>query len=154
MMVQKILSAIATLGPVGYLPAPGTMGSLTGILMVMAVRLKLHLFPWLSEQLVLLIVALVAIWVIEQARGAFVGKDPQMIVLDEVVGIFVVFFGLPLHPIVVLIGFAYFRLFDIYKPLGIASLETLPGAWGIVADDVAAGVIAHVLLTLTLQLLF
>ena len=71
--------------------------------------------------------------------------DPQVIVSDELAGIFVVYGGLTfllpsVWPVVsAVVGFATFRLFDIAKPLGIRRLERIDGAVGVLLDDLAAG---------------
>jgi phosphatidylglycerophosphatase A len=70
-------------------------------------------------------------------------QDPSEIVLDEVAGCLITFCTLPLTPMTIIIGFILFRFFDIVKPFFIKQCENLPGAFGIIADDIAAGVIAH-----------
>jgi phosphatidylglycerophosphatase A len=70
-------------------------------------------------------------------------------VVDEIAGQLVTFIGLPFHPVLALIGFVLFRLFDIVKPFPIRKLEkTVPGGGGVVADDVAAGLYANLSLRL------
>lgn len=81
-------------------------------------------------------------------------KDPSAIVIDEVVGVFLTFFWLPSSTWwVLLIGFLLFRLFDISKPWLVGSADRMGGAWGIMLDDVVAGMFANVLLQLGLRLL-
>jgi phosphatidylglycerophosphatase A len=72
--------------------------------------------------------------------------DPSMIVLDELIGTFILFWSVPLTAWTVLVGVLLFRFFDITKIVGIRSLERYPHGWGIVLDDVAAGLISNVLL--------
>jgi phosphatidylglycerophosphatase A len=73
-------------------------------------------------------------------------EDPSVVVIDEVLGMFVTLLGLPFDPVVAFVGFLLFRVFDIVKPYPAAALEHLPGGLGIMADDVAAGVYANLLL--------
>ncbi len=127
---------------VGFLPkAPGTWGSLFGLLLV-------FLTHWNGALYGLTFVALI-FW------GAFAYKklidpdpDPQYIVLDEVCGIFVTFMIIPLTWTSVILGFALFRLFDVWKPFPVRSLERIPRFWGILADDLGAGLYAWIILFL------
>ncbi len=69
-------------------------------------------------------------------------------VIDEMAGILVTMVGHAATPANLLIGFILFRAFDILKPYPIKKIERLPGAWGIVADDVAAALLSNIILTL------
>jgi phosphatidylglycerophosphatase A len=134
--------ACATLGPLGRrLPAPGTWGSLAGLLYFIV------FFDRASIGAVLLasaIGAYLAVGLCGEAEVRMRRKDPGEIVLDEVIAIPLCFLGWrTLHsvaPAWVLLaaGFTLFRLFDIMKPFGIHRLQSLPGGWGVVADDVVA----------------
>jgi phosphatidylglycerophosphatase A len=77
-------------------------------------------------------------------------KDPRLIVIDEVVGQWLALLAAPSGWLPVLLGFLLFRAFDILKPFGIRRLEALPGGWGIMADDVAAGLASLIILRLLL----
>jgi phosphatidylglycerophosphatase A len=143
----KWVTAIATLGPLGHnRHAPGTWGSLAGLLYTMA-------FFRTSRAEVVLVWTLLAAWlavsICGEAERRFGQRDPGKIVLDEFIVMPIVFLGwrtLPAtvwpEPVVWLLGFALFRLFDIVKPFGIARLQRWPGGWGVVADDFAAAVAA------------
>jgi len=72
--------------------------------------------------------------------------DPGVVVIDEVVGMLLTLAFVPVGWAGVLAGFVLFRLFDIIKPYPCARAERLPGGWGIMADDVLAGVYANVVL--------
>ncbi len=146
MNVRSIMVAIATVGPVGFLPAPGTMASLVTLMPVyglwfVALNSALH-------ALVIGLVTVVAYYSINYALAVFNQKDPAQIVIDEVVGCLLVFYGINLTWSYVLIGFGLFRVLDIYKPLGIARLQECSGAQGILLDDIAAGVMSNILLRL------
>jgi phosphatidylglycerophosphatase A len=75
-------------------------------------------------------------------------QDPGEVILDEFVAMPLCFLGWPrfleVAPFwfIVLVGFGLFRLFDIWKPLGIAKLQALPGGWGVVVDDTAAALVS------------
>ncbi|HXN35929.1 MAG TPA: phosphatidylglycerophosphatase A [Opitutaceae bacterium] len=133
---------IARLGPVGgRLRAPGTWGSLAGVL-----------FFWLcfrdQGEVVNVIgaacAAYFAVGVCGEAEIRLGRRDPGEVILDEVVAMPLCFVGwgwlVGSFPawLVVLLGFAIFRFYDIRKPMMINTLQELPGGWGIVADDVAA----------------
>ena len=74
------------------------------------------------------------------------GKDHGRVVIDEVAGMCITLLFVPVTLKFVLIGLVLFRFFDIVKPLGIRQLEKLPGGWGVMADDVLAGIYANVVL--------
>ncbi|MCB0573694.1 MAG: phosphatidylglycerophosphatase A, partial [Saprospiraceae bacterium] len=76
------------------------------------------------------------------------GEDPRHVVADEMVGMWLTLVGLPLTLVNIGVGFALFRFFDIAKPFGIRRMESIPGGWGVVLDDVLAGVYANILLQL------
>ena len=72
--------------------------------------------------------------------------DPQCIVIDEVCGMFVSFLFIPMGWESVIAGFLLFRFFDVFKPPPIRLLERVPHGFGIVLDDVAAGIYANLVL--------
>lgn len=131
---------LATSFYVGYLrPAPGTWGSLAGILVY-------FLMPKgnVAYLAALVIITLFSVWAADDYAKKSHLKDPGQVVIDEVVGILVTYcFLSPLGWPQILAGFFLFRIFDVWKPLFIRKLEHLPGGWGIMMDDVAAGVFAN-----------
>ena len=137
----------ATLGPVGMrLPAPGTWGSLAGLLYALVFFRHLG---WEQTVVWTVIMSLVAVAFTGEAARRMGKIDPGEVILDEFVVMPLVFLGwhagfagrLP-EWIVLLAGFGLFRFFDILKPLGISQLQRWPGGWGIVADDFAAALAA------------
>jgi phosphatidylglycerophosphatase A len=140
----------ATLGPLGRrMPAPGTWGSLAGLLYFAA------FFQRADSGTILLasaIGAYLAVGLCGEAEVRLGAKDPGQVVLDEFIAMPLCFLGwrslsgAPPPGVVLLAGFALFRLFDIWKPAGIARLQRLPGGWGVVADDVAAALATAVAL--------
>jgi phosphatidylglycerophosphatase A len=147
-------SMIATGFGSGLSPfAPGTAGSLLGLLL--AWILASHV-PILGLPLGLLMsglaVGLIGVAVSGPVCRALESKDPGCIVIDEIAGQMVACAGAVLVP-----GspwwawgaaFVLFRILDVWKPLGIGRLQKLPGGWGIVADDLAGGIAAAVVLAL------
>ncbi|HBY05649.1 MAG: Phosphatidylglycerophosphatase A [candidate division TM6 bacterium GW2011_GWE2_42_60] len=148
----RVCALIASLGPVGYLPYPGTCGTLCAIPLLIGMRRYGYAFG-LSEMILFLLLAIAAFFIIDYALTVLVGHDPQEIVLDEVVGLAVALYGLPFTPINLLLAFLLFRFFDGLKPLGIEALENFPGAFGVMGDDLAAGAMAHMVMVLILPLL-
>ena len=195
----RVSLAIATAFGLGYLPkAPGTWGSLGGIVLALLPYLFLRLavvsggaivfysygpgrnfVPEILFQIVAtVLVALIGIWTAHRAAKYWDVKDPQRVVIDEVSGQHLALLlggfwprhaspasnlwsnlrpGQPIlwanHPLVasiwiwpnwkyLLLGFILFRVFDIWKPFPARQAESLPGGWGIMADDWIAGIYA------------
>lgn len=74
------------------------------------------------------------------------GKDHGRVVIDEVAGMCITLLFIPVTIKYILAGLILFRFFDIVKPLFIKKLELLPGGWGVMMDDVLAGIYANILL--------
>jgi phosphatidylglycerophosphatase A len=143
---------IATFFGAGCLkPGPGTWGSLAAALLWFATASILHPSPQLLLVILLAGVALViaigvpAATIAERESGR---QDPGFVVIDEVAGQWVALLGSPPDWRHGLIALILFRLFDITKPFPIRRLERLPAGWGIVFDDVAAGLYALVVSSL------
>jgi phosphatidylglycerophosphatase A len=135
---------VATGGYVGRIPwAPGTAGSLVGLPIIYVLA---QLGP-AGAAIGCVILTAVAVWVAGMAERQLGLKDPGCIVIDEIAGMAVALLWLPLSPLTGAVGFLLFRLFDIWKPLPVRILERrLAGGWGIVMDDIAAGVLANLVL--------
>jgi phosphatidylglycerophosphatase A len=135
---DRISDWFATCSYVGYLPfAPGTWGSLLACVIA-------YFLPHSTNPLILIFLIVAGIATAERARGS--DEDPGRIVIDECVGMLVTVIGHNLTIWNLTKGFILFRAFDILKPYPIRKLERLPGGYGIVADDVLAGVFANVAL--------
>ena len=80
------------------------------------------------------------------------GEDPRRVVIDEGMGFLVTVAFLPHGLRTAVVGFLLFRLLDIVKPVPIRRLERLPGGWGIVADDVMAGLYGNAIIRIWLEL--
>ncbi len=74
------------------------------------------------------------------------GKDSSKVVIDEAAGMMVTLLFIPVNIKFVLTGLVLFRFFDIVKPLFIKKMELLPKGWGVMADDILAGIYAHIIL--------
>jgi phosphatidylglycerophosphatase A len=137
---------VGTVGGTGYLPvAPGTWGTAAGIL---------FLLPFYGSTGEQMLPGLIAASILSSIIGAKAahdlssewGEDPKPFVLDEVAGLWVTMIGHTIHAPNLIIAFFLFRLFDIFKPLGIRRLENISGGWGVMLDDLAAGVCSNVVL--------
>ncbi len=129
---------------VGRIPlAPGSFGSLIGLPLALA----LAGIPLVLAILCTLLFTIFAVYVADAAEKILKQNDPGCIVIDEIAGMMVSLTGLPLTPITIALGFIVFRILDILKPFPIRHLDKrIPGGLGVVADDVAAGVITNLLL--------
>lgn len=81
------------------------------------------------------------------------GKDPSEVVIDEVVGFLITMCGFCWSPRRLIVGFFVFRFFDIAKPFPARRIERLPGGWGIMTDDVIAGIYSNMTLRIILLIL-
>jgi phosphatidylglycerophosphatase A len=145
---QKLIAFLATGCYVGYVPfAPGTFGSLIGI--PLAWLLSKLAFP--LSILAIFSFILLSFWIGGEAEKVFNQKDSGCIVIDEIAGMLITFSMVPWSTQNILIGFALFRVFDIAKPFPIHSIgKRLKGGFGVVMDDIMAGVYANVVLRLFL----
>jgi len=144
--------AVATAAGAGFAPkAPGTAGSVVGVLIYLLIE-GLNLGAYYLHVIIFFFV--VGIWASSRVEHLW-GHDSQRIVIDEVVGQMITFgiaagrYRLPAFYI--FLGFGLFRLFDIVKPFPIRRLERFKGGFGVVADDVGAGLYALAVLTLVLR---
>ena len=127
----------------GYSPvAPGTAGSLVGI----ALFCLLHGSPYYLA--ITVAIALLGIPISTRAEKILAEKDSQKIVIDEVAGQLIALYMAPFTVLHVAAGFALFRLFDIAKPGPVKRAEKLPGGFGVMMDDVLAGLFALAILQL------
>jgi len=135
--VKQLGVGIATVGGVGWFPiAPGTAGSAVGIAIYLLTR------TWTAPaQIALLLgITVAGIWAGGIAETAFKKEDPGPVVIDEVAGQLVTLLLTGVGWRGAIAGFFIFRLFDIIKPPPARQLERLHGGFGIMADDLMAGV--------------
>ncbi len=135
---------------IGYIPlAPGTMGALAALIVYWAVPQPSH------AQFILIIIPLALLGIYaasntEQERimslGAAKGKDPKIVIIDEIIGMLVALIAIPKTTKFLILAFVLFRIFDIVKPFPARHIEKLPAGWGIVFDDVIAGIYANLLI--------
>lgn len=140
-LLDRLAWLYATGFGVGMAPkAPGTFGSLLGPLLVGAWQLLVR--PNYEGVIVAMIGILIGVAAAQRVARRYGLADPGCVVCDEIAAFAVVFAFAPVTWLTAGLGFAWFRLFDIWKPWPIRQLERLPGGWGIMADDLAAGAFA------------
>ena len=138
---SRLAVAFASFGYVGFAPAaPGTVGAAAAIPFFLLLRRADS--AWLEIAVCAAIVAAGA-WSARLTEAALGVEDPGPVVIDEVVGMFVSLLFLPATWPVIAAAFLAFRVFDIVKPWPAGRLEHVPGGWGVMADDVMAGVYAN-----------
>jgi len=144
--MRKVVILLTTWGGVGLSPiAPGTAGTAAAV----PLFLILALLPLKGYLLILSTIFLLACWLAGKAEKIFNQHDSRCIVIDEVVGFLTTMTSF--HPSLssIILGFCLFRFFDIVKPPPISFLEKrIKGGFGVVLDDVAAGIYANIVLQL------
>ncbi len=139
------LKMLATCGGIGYVKGGGTIAAVLYTILWWFIRPSFVHGP---AQVVLFLVVLLAGVLVSNRLEAIWGKDSGKIVIDEVAGMCCTLLFVPHTWPYALAGLALFRFFDIAKPLFISAAEKLPGGWGVMTDDVVAGIYANVLLQL------
>ncbi len=131
----------------GYAPfAPGTAGSAVGLL--------IYWIPNFENPVILFAGFVVMFFVGVVVSGKMersYGDDPPIVVIDEVVGMWITLLLLPKSIIISIAGFLLFRIFDIIKPPPARNLEALKNGWGIMLDDVMAGIYGNLVLQLLVK---
>ena len=146
--LRQVLAFVATGAYTGYAPvAPATAGSLLAACVILFVAPE----SWLPYLLCSLLLTIAAVPLCGAAEGVF-GPDGRPIVLDEWAGMFLSFLFLPRTLPLVVFGFLLFRIFDILKPFPAGRAQRLRGGWGVVADDVIAGIYTCLLLHVTVRI--
>jgi phosphatidylglycerophosphatase A len=142
--VNRLVTCFATFFYTGFFPfAPATFASLVFVL-------AYALIPggdWIATYTIFLPTLALSIPASSRMEKTH-GKDPHCVVIDEVVGMQIVLLGAAPTAMGLAAAFVLFRIFDVWKPFPIDRLQSLPGGWGIVADDVVAGLYSRVLLML------
>jgi phosphatidylglycerophosphatase A len=143
MPLRRLGVFVATCAHVGYAPiAPGTFGSLVALVLYYVIRRQQSTA---LEFGAIAVIAVIGLWSATEAEHHFGGIDPGPVVIDEVVGMLIT---LALHPVTVwgaVMGFSVFRVLDIVKPWPARRLELLPGGFGVVLDDMMAGVYGNLI---------
>ena len=134
----------------GFWPwGPGTMGALLATVVWLALSSVLDAGALLAVTLLLTVVfTALGTWATSRLEPYW-GEDPSRVVVDEMVGVWVALLPCPCGSVgYALAAFAFFRFFDIVKPLGVRSLDRRRGAFWVMADDLLAGVYAAIVILL------
>jgi len=146
--VKFLAKILATCGGIGYFPlAPGTVASFGMILLY-----KYWLFQWNWPVYLGMAVPFYALGVLSSSvySTQIKREDPGTVVIDEALGQYLALFTLSPTWTLLLMSFVLFRFFDILKPLFIKKAEKFHSGWGIMLDDIVAGVYASILVNLYL----
>ena len=136
--MNRLAALLATLGPVGYFPvAPATAGSA-----VVAAAIWFLPVPRHTEAIAMIAVAALIAALLAGLAETELGHDAGPIVIDELIGQWIALLFAPHRIGVFVAAFLLFRLFDSWKPLGAHQAQSLPGGFGVVADDTIAGATA------------
>jgi phosphatidylglycerophosphatase A len=144
---QGLNKILATVFGLGYFPVgPGTAGSLGGLVLCISLHENAALY-------LLAFIIFFSVGVVSSARAEelFGDKDPSMVVIDEFACIFVVYMLVPLKVSTVVIGFIAYRVIDIMKPPPIKAIEKFRGGWGIMLDDLMAGIYSNLILQILIS---
>lgn len=138
--MKRFALIVASAGYAGFAPiAPGTAGSVVGLALYVLLR-------WLDsaaiEAGVIAVVFALGTWTATMVE-AELGKDPGVVVIDEVLGMLVTLAFLDVTPLGAFVAFVLFRVYDVIKPFPAGRLESLPGGPGIMLDDFVAGLYGH-----------
>jgi phosphatidylglycerophosphatase A len=146
--MRRLAIVVATAGGAGYAPvASGTFGAAVGLVVYVLTR---H-WPVAWQIALVVLLSVVGVWASKVAAEHFNREDPGQVVIDEVAGQLLTLLLLDVHVTGVIAGFLLFRAFDIVKPWPVRQLEDLPHGFGVMADDLMAGVYAWVCLALLLR---
>lgn len=146
-MTKKIIELISTVFYVGYLPISGTMASLAGLLIYFLINKNNSLYA-------IVLVAILVLGFISsgKAEEIFHQKDSRKIVIDEVGGMLIALFLLPVRLPIIIIAFFLFRAFDTIKPPPFDRLQHLPGSAGVMLDDIFAAIYTNLIIQLSLRI--
>jgi phosphatidylglycerophosphatase A len=142
--MRRLAVFVCSFGYIGFFPfAPGTVGSAAGVAVYLAARQ--FAVPYIE---LVLIVALFAAGVVftRPCEEDLRCTDPGPIVIDEVMGMLITLFTIPVGWGGILLGFLLFRVLDVAKPFPARQLERLHGGYGVMTDDAMAAVYANLLL--------
>ena len=143
LLLKRVIFLLASGLGAGYCPvAPGTIGTLVAI----PIFLVFSRIPFPIYEGTLLTFFFLSSWISEKAQNAWGRKDHPRIVIDEILGFLVTMLWVPTTVLLSVLGFFLVRFFDIVKPPPIRLAEKVRGGFGVVLDDVLAGIYANIVL--------
>lgn len=144
---------------IGYFPfAPGTMGTLFAF--IVWILIPDHIFydtylqiyktnPFLIYTFIIALLSFIGVYTSSKAEDQL-GHDSPKIIIDEFVGYMISVLFLPKTFMISIYAFVLFRVFDISKPFPIKQIQSLKKGWGVMADDVVAGIFSNLLIQILL----
>ena len=147
MLFYKLAATVFGIGYIGK--GAGTVAAIAGC--ICWYLLWAGNYPPFLPIVITFIITAIGVWAGNKVEPIW-GKDHNRVVIDEVAGMFVTLLFIPVTIKYILAGLILFRFFDIVKPFYIRKLELLPGGWGVMFDDIAAGLYANILLQLVVWL--
>lgn len=146
---MKWYKTIASVGGIGYVGKGG--GTIAAVVFcVIWLLLPANYSNNIWQIVITFFIIALGIWSSNKVDALW-GKDSSKVVIDEVAGMAITLLYVPQHIEYMFAGLIAFRFFDIVKPLGIKKLESWPKGWGVMADDVLAGLYALIVVQLLLQ---
>ncbi|MEO7769265.1 MAG: phosphatidylglycerophosphatase A [Ferruginibacter sp.] len=137
---MKFHTLVASLLGIGYVgKGGGTVAAIVYCIIWFLLPAGYEKGNW--QVVITMLIIIIGIWSSNIVDSIW-GTDSNMVVIDEVAGMAIALLYVPQHLGYVLISLVAFRFFDIVKPLGIRKLELLPKGWGVMADDILAGLYA------------
>ncbi len=142
-LINKISDHVSTIFGIGYTAhAPGTMGSLFGLLIYMFLK-DCSIYFYAGVTIFLFLIGTYASTIMESAYDV---KDPSFVIIDEVVGMLISLIAIPYTPLAAILGFLLFRIIDIAKIPPLNWLEKIHGGFGIMLDDAVGGIMVNIIL--------
>ncbi len=143
-MTDRLITALTSFFYLGHSPfAPGSCGTIGALPLYYVMSRSLTDLQYL---LLVVVLSVLCIFLSFKAIKIYKNNDPKEVVLDEVVGYLVAMALIEPTAVNIITGFVLFRAFDIVKPFPVNWLERLKGGYGIVMDDIAAGVYTNLIL--------
>lgn len=142
--MERMKFWIATFFGLGNIrKAPGTLGSFIGCGLVLLIGER-----FFASGAMIGLLFVLGLWAVPEAERRLGSRDPGQIIIDEICGMMLALFFLPLSLSIVFTGFILFRVLDIFKPPPIRMLERLPQGWGVMGDDLFCGFVVNIALRL------
>lgn len=157
-MLKYFRNALVSVGFIGYFPvASGTIA--TAVIAIiyyfffgfLSPAGAVRLIPNLFLLLIIIVLTLIAVPIVKSAEKSL-GEDSKVIVIDEVLGYLVAVLFMPHTLLVAIYAFIAFRVFDISKPPIIDDMQKLKHGWGVIADDLLAGLYANIVLQIIIAI--
>jgi len=146
-MSKEIIKLLSTFFYLGNMPvAPGTLASFAGMLLAITFSSSTPIYIIATLGVIFL-----GFQVSGQMEKILKKKDPSCVVIDEVAGILIAFFALPLSPAILIVTFFLFRAFDMFKIYPVNKFEAMEGSTGIMMDDLVAGVYTNLVMQLAIR---